>query len=345
MDAYVKREAYFSAVGILQSIEKGETADTVTGQFANFKDEVVEHLRDDSMKNASELANQFAESLQSGKPRRITAMFPTLNYMTYGGFGAGNLVILAARPSVGKTTIALQLAQNASRCGHKVGFFSLEMTSDELIQRLIVGTGKISQLDIVTQNIDWGKFELAVQEAINANLFINDKAKSIDEICTKITLEAQAGNINIAFVDYLGLIKYRENRGKTVAQQIGDLTTRFKNVAKECGIPVVLLCQLNRESAKEARAPQLTDLRDSGSIEQDADIVMMLDRHKDDMGEIVENEIDLWVRKNRGGKCNFDSPIHLKGNDSYSAFYEVTQSFAPAYEPQSVQEDMPNELF
>ena len=148
----------------------------------------------------------------------------------------------------------------------------------------------------------------------------------------KIMLDAQTGQCDVAFIDYLGLITHDDKR-KTLAQIIGDITKRLKNVAGECNIPIVLLCQLNRESAKENRSPQLTDLRDSGSIEQDADVVMMLERPRDEMGVVEDNKIDLWVRKNRGGKCNFDDAIHLVGNESYSQFYEIAKG--EQYQPEN----------
>ena len=132
-------------------------------------------------------------------------------------------------------------------------------------------------------------------------------------------------------------------------ENYGDITKRFKNLAQECNIPIVLLCQLNRESAKEGRSPQLTDLRDSGSIEQDADIVIMLERPKDEFGNIKRDHIDLWLRKNRGGQCNFDNAIHLVGNSSYSDFKEETQTITiqpePVVEPEPAPQPVSTDLF
>lgn len=324
MDTYIKKQAYLTSINILQGIERGDTVEAVTGRFKGFADDILGQLEDNSAKNASDLANDLADDIQSGRTTRIETPFPTLNYMLYGGLGGGNLVILAARPSVGKTTIALQMAQKAAKDGKKAVVYSLEMTAKELVQRLIVGTGLVQTYDIVSHNVDWNRYEEAVAMAVSPNLLINDRAKSLDELCTKIMLDAQTGKCHIAFVDYLGLIRHF-NRRMTQAQIIGDITARLKTVAKECNIPVVLLCQLNRESVRENRSPQLQDLRDSGSIEQDADVVLMLERPRDDEGVVEEGKIDIWVRKNRNGKCNFDEALHLHGNDSYSMFYEITQ--------------------
>ena len=326
LDTHIKKQAYLTAVGILQGIEQGETVEAVTGKFKGFSDDVLGQLEDNSAKNASDLANELADDIQSGRTTRIETPFPTLNYMLYGGLGGGNLIILAARPSVGKTTIALQMAQKAAKDGKKATVYSLEMTAKELVQRLIVGTELVKTYDIVSRQVNWESYENAVAMAVSPNLRINDKAKSLDEICTKVMLDAQTGKTDVAFIDYLGLIRYY-NRRMTQAQIIGEITARLKTIAKECNIPVVLLCQLNRESVRENRPPQLQDLRDSGSIEQDADVVIMLERPRDDMGTVEDGKINVWVRKNRNGKCNFDTPILLLGNSSYSQFLEKTEDY------------------
>lgn len=325
METFIKREMYNTAVTVLQGVETGERLEYLSSLFNDFTQRVRDKLQDGSLQASTEVANDLADDIMNGRVMRVPTPFPLLNFMTYGGLGSGNLIILAARPSVGKTTIGLQMAQNAARIGKKACFFSLEMTSKELVQRLIVGTGEVSTLDIVTQNVNWENYEKAVAWAVNANLRINDKAKTLEELCTRITLEAQAGNCEVAFIDYLGLIRYSD-RQKTQAQVIGEITARLKSVAKECNIPVVLLSQLNRMSAVENRSPQLFDLRDSGSIEQDADVVLMLERPRDDMGTVQEDRIDMWVRKNRGGKTSLENPIRLQGNKNYSEFHEIVET-------------------
>lgn len=346
METYIKREAYNDAVRVLQGVETGAPLETITSVFTDFSKDIEDKLSNDGVRSSIDVANALADDIQNGKLHRVSTPFASLNYMLYGGFGSGNLVILAARPSVGKTTIGLQMAQHASLNGGKVCFFSLEMTAQELVQRLIVGTCLVSTLEIVTQNVNWENYEKAVSMAVNKNLKINDRARTLEEICTRITLEAQSGNCDIAFVDYLSLVRYSD-RQKTQAQIIGEITARLKSVAKECNIPVLLLCQLNRESVKEGRSPQLYDLRDSGAIEQDADVVIMLERPKDEMGVIEEDKIDLWVRKNRGGKIATDTPIHLIGNSNYSNFKEdcvrirvSTSEPEPVQEPEPVSVDM-----
>lgn len=328
VDTYIKQQAYIAAVNVLQSINNGSaTGDKIIGTFDNFSDKVLEGLGDESCQSADTIVNNLAERLQSGEVNKIPTTIPTIDSMTYGGLGGGNLVVLAARPSVGKTTIAMQIALHASQVGKKALCFSLEMSAEELVQRILLSTGLLSPYEFHSRNMNWQNFDKAVGQVINKNLIINDKARSIDEICQKIVVESQAGRCDFVMIDYLGLIPLGNARGKTVAQQLGEITARLKNIAKECNIPILLLCQLNRSSASENRSPQLYDLRDSGSIEQDADLVIMLEKAKDDMGGFLDNTIDAWVRKNRNGRCNFDTPIRLEGNETYSNFHEKMNDY------------------
>lgn len=328
VDTYIKKQAYITAINILQGINSGSaTGDKIIDSFDSFSDGVLKGLGDESCKTADKVANDLAKRLQSGEVNKIPTTIPTIDSMTYGGLGGGNLVVLAARPSVGKTTIAMQIALNASNIGKKALCFSLEMSAEELVQRILLSTSLLSPYEFHSRNMNWESFDKAVSQVINKNLIINDKARSIDEICQRIIIESQTGRCDFAMIDYLGLIPLGAARGKTMAQQMGEITARLKNLAKECNIPILLLCQLNRSCASENRSPQLYDLRDSGSIEQDADLVIMLERAKDDMGGFIENTIDAWVRKNRNGKCNFDTPIRLEGEKTYSNFHEKMNDY------------------
>lgn len=350
METYIKREAYNKAIKVLQGVETGAPLEAVTGLFSDFNKEMGEKLSNENMLSSVEVANSLADDIENGRIKKVPTPFGSLNYYLYGGFSSGDLVIIAARPSVGKTTLGLQMAQYASMNGKQTCFFTLEMSAQKLVQRLIVGTGLVSTLEIVTKSVNWTNYERAVAMSVNPNLRINEKAKTLEELCTRITLEAQSGHCQIAIVDYLGLIRYSD-RQKTQAQIIGEITARLKSVAKECNIPVVLLAQLNRESARESRSPQLYDLRDSGAIEQDADVVIMLERPKDDMGVVEEDKIDMWVRKNRDGKTATDTPIHLIGNNNYSNFQEegygptLISEPAPVPEPAPEPAPMGNDLF
>ena len=321
LDTYIKRMAYIESVTALQKITNGVSSDVIREGFDTFSKRVTSGIGNKVGDDASEIANELADELSKGKITRVATHIRTLDYFTYGGFNGGNLVILAARPSVGKTTIAMQIAQAASADNNKTLVFSLEMTKKELVQRLLQSTGLVSQYELVTHNINWDNYEKALGMVVNSNLIINDDAYNIHDIRHKIITSVKTQGVKMVMIDYLQLIKGADPR-MSMNDQVGELTSALKQTAKQCNIPIIVLSQLSRESVRENRSPQLYDLRSSGAIEQDADIVVMLERSKDDMGAIIDNKIDMWIRKNRAGKCNFDNPIRLKGNEYYTNFVE-----------------------
>ena len=321
LDTYIKRMAYIESVTDLQKITNGVSSDVIREGFDTFSKRVTSGIGNKVGDDANEIANELADELSKGKVTRVATHIRTLDYFTYGGFNGGNLVILAARPSVGKTTIAMQIAQAASADNNKTLVFSLEMTKKELVQRLLQSTGLVSQYELVTHDINWDNYEKALGMVVNSNLIINDDAYNIHDIRHKIITSVKMQGVKMVLIDYLQLMK-GANPMLSKNDQVGELTSALKQTAKQCNIPIIVLSQLSRENVRENRSPQLYDLRDSGCIEQDADIVVMLERSKDDMGAIIDNKIDMWIRKNRAGKCNFDNPIRLKGNEYYTNFVE-----------------------
>ena len=321
LDTYIKRMAYIESVTALQKITNGVSSDVIRDGFDTFSKRVTSGIGNKVGDDANEIANELADELSKGKVTRVATHIRTLDYFTYGGFNGGNLVILAARPSVGKTTIAMQIAQAASADNNKTLVFSLEMTKKELVQRLLQSTGLVSQYELVTHDINWDNYEKALGMVVNSNLIINDDAYNIHDIRHKIITSVKMQGVKMVLIDYLQLMK-GANPMLSKNDQVGELTSALKQTAKQCNIPIIVLSQLSRENVRENRSPQLYDLRDSGCIEQDADIVVMLERSKDDMGAIIDNKIDMWIRKNRAGKCNFDNPIRLKGNEYYTNFVE-----------------------
>ena len=321
LDTYIKRMAYIESVTALQKITNGVSSDVIREGFDTFSKRVTSGIGNKVGDDANEIANELADELSKGKVTRVATHIRTLDYFTYGGFNGGNLVILAARPSVGKTTIAMQIAQAASADNNKTLVFSLEMTKKELVQRLLQSTGLVSQYELVTHDINWDNYEKALGMVVNSNLIINDDAYNIHDIRHKIITSVKMQGVKMVLIDYLQLMK-GDNPMLSKNDQVGELTSALKQTAKQCNIPIIVLSQLSRETVRENRSPQLYDLRDSGCIEQDADIVVMLERSKDDMGAIIDNKIDMWIRKNRAGKCNFDNPIRLKGNEYYTNFVE-----------------------
>ncbi|CAN5278883.1 replicative DNA helicase [soil metagenome] len=221
------------------------------------------------------------------------------------GLQKSNLVILAARPGVGKTSLALNIAQNlAVREKRPVGMFSLEMSKEELVDRLLVAEADIDAWKLKTGKLseeDFSKLSTAMGELAEAPIYIDDTpALSILEMRTKARrLQVEYG-IDLLIIDYLQLARSRnlENR----VQEVSEISQGFKNLARELKIPVLALSQLSRSvEQRGVKRPQLSDLRESGSIEQDADVVMFLWREEDDdpaPGKPLNVTLDIAKHRN-----------------------------------------------
>lgn len=229
------------------------------------------------------------------------------------GLQQSNLLILAARPGVGKTTLAMNIAQYVSvELKRPVGFFSLEMSREELVDRLLVAQADIDAWKLKTGKLseeDFSKLSDAMGVLAEAPLFIDDTpALSVLEMRTKARrLQVESG-LDLLVVDYLQLARSRnlENR----VQEVSEISQGMKNLARELKIPVIVLSQLSRAvETRGGNKPQLSDLRESGSIEQDADVVMFLWREDNDSPE----NMMLDIAKHRNGPLR-SIPLHFKGD-------------------------------
>lgn len=329
---HIKRKCYFKAMDLLMgSVSSNVSAEDLIGQAGQFADNLRKEIdADKGTQHISAVLNELGEQVEEtmknraeGKVLRVPTGFYSLDYATYGGFNAGNLVILAARPSVGKTAIMLQMAKAAALHGKAVNLFNLEMTNTELAQRFLFSTELITPVQMARGEIEWTAFESASAQFASKPIYLNDSASTADEIIARIMLNVQAKKCDIAFIDYLGLISIGSKA--PLHQAIAETTKRLKQTAKICKIPIVLLCQLNRASASENRSPMLYDLRDSGSIEQDADIVLMLERASTSEDG---RDVSMWIRKNRQGKAG-DYKVDIEGNDTFTAFKDKNDPTPP----------------
>jgi replicative DNA helicase len=223
------------------------------------------------------------------------------------------LVILAARPGVGKTSLAMNIAQHvAVNLKRPVGFFSLEMSKEELVDRLLVAQADIDAWKLKTGKLsedDFTKLSNAMGELAEAPLFIDDTpASSILEMRTKARrLQVESG-LDLLIIDYLQLARSRQLENRV--QEVSEISQGMKNLARELKIPVLVMSQLSRSvETRGGKKPQLSDLRESGSIEQDADVVMFLWREDD---EGTEN-VMLDISKHRNGPLR-SIPLHFRGD-------------------------------
>lgn len=231
--------------------------------------------------------------------------FADLDEIT-GGFQPGNLIILAARPSMGKSSLAANFLENAAvRHGRPAVMFSLEMGESELAQRFIASQGSIKGNDLRRGKVAWPKVTGALKALSAAPLWIDDSSDlSVLDIRAKARRLAQQvdGELGLIVVDYLQLMR-SDSRSDSVVEQIGDISKGLKTLARELEVPVLALSQLSRAvEQRHDKRPMLSDLRSSGQIEQDADLVMFIYReeyYEDDSEH--QGEAELLIAKHRNG--------------------------------------------
>lgn len=241
-----------------------------------------------------------------------------------GGLHNGQMVVIGARPSIGKSAFAGGIALNMAKRGMSVGIISLEMSNVEVAARL-AAIDTNTDFHILFRGLYRDEKEMHDVYNIISNqtstypIYVTDKTDvNVLDIKAKAQKLKHQNGIDCLMIDYLQLIDAQEGFNKTRENEIAKISRGCKIMAKEMNIPVVLLCQLNREVTKrkgEERYPQLSDLRESGAIEQDADVVMFLHRdwmagwQNDENGQTTEHQADLVVRKWRNGKTNFIVPL------------------------------------
>lgn len=318
-----KRRLYYECLkGLQLSASSADNREEILSFASHLSDEIEKDAPKNGTQSIANSIFDYGKQLQEGVMRRVPTGFPTIDKMTRGGFGVGNFIVLAARPSVGKTAFMLQMVRAAARNGNAALALSLEMTNIELSERMMFSTEMINASDITHEKVDWQKFEQAAKMFDHSPIYFDENPQSLDEVCASITLNNRMGKCDIAFIDYVQLMSTSDS-SDSLYRQVTGITKRLKRLAKMLKIPIVALCQLNRNSVSEKRAPMLHDLRDSGSIEQDADIVLMLEK-KEEESDIYSTRINMYVRKNRGG-LGGDICIRLRSNQNYTNFYEIVE--------------------
>jgi len=248
----------------------------------------------------------------------VPSGFSSLDRVTYG-WQPTDLVILAARPSVGKTAFALNLARNAALSAVKptpIAFFSLEMSSSQLVQRILSAESEIWLEKIARGKMEEHEMQQLYRNGVkrlqDAKIFIDDTpALNIFELRAKCRRLKNKHNVGLVIIDYLQLMSGTgDKRNANREQEISTISRNLKGLAKELGIPIIALSQLSREVEKRKegdKMPQLSDLRESGAIEQDADMVMFLYRPEyynitaNELGESNKGETHVRIAKHRNG--------------------------------------------
>lgn len=222
-----------------------------------------------------------------------------------GGFRNGQLIVLAARPGVGKSALALNIATQVMQSGYGVLFISLEMTHEELTERLLSGESGITAHDITTGNVSAHQWDILHEHTAairEQKMWYIDDSYALDAITTKARVCYRKHGIRFIVVDYLQLTDAEMKRGMLREQAVAAVSRELKRLAVELQVPVLALSQLNRDlERRDDKRPRLADLRESGSIEQDANVVLML--HRPDAYDVEDRpgEAELIIAKNRSG--------------------------------------------
>jgi replicative DNA helicase len=294
-----------------------------------------------SMKEAVFTTMEMLESIH-GKHSGVTGVptgFTSLDSMT-GGFQNSDMIIVAARPSMGKTAFVLSIARNAAvDHGKPVGFFSLEMSSQQLVMRLICAEARVDAQSVRTGRLpdeQWRNLSTRIGKLYNAKIFIDDTpALSILELRAKARRLKAEHDVAMIVVDYLQLMSGPKN-AQSREQEISQISRSLKALAKELNIPVVALSQLNRavETSSDKR-PMLANLRESGAIEQDADVVIFIHRPEKygltrDDGSSAEGVAEIIIGKQRNGPTG---EVELAFINQYARFENLAlptfDEFAP----------------
>ena len=328
-----------TATGIVtKGFEQGEEVQSILDDAERSILEVSEKRNRSGFLSIAEVLNSTIENIDqlAQNNEEITGLptgYKGLDKMT-AGFQPEELIILAARPAVGKTAFALNIAQNVgTKTDRSVAIFSLEMGAESLVNRMLCAEGSIEASHLRTGQLseeEWSNLIVAMGSLSRANIFIDDtpgiKISEIRAKCRKLAQEK--GNLGLILIDYLQLIEGngRENR----QQEVSDISRQLKKLAKELKVPVIALSQLSRGvEQRQDKRPVLSDIRESGSIEQDADIVAFLyrdDYYEREGGEDNEdnepkndNVIEVIIEKNRSGARGTVELLFIKEYNKFSS--------------------------
>jgi len=281
-----------------------------------FMDKVQQGIFDLSMKRTKNEVVELKDALkeffgnlkkmqeQKSSLTGVTTGFKKLDDVT-GGLQPSDLIILAARPAMGKTSLALNILANAAKAGHKVAMFSLEMPVQQLVGRLIASEASLNSSNLRKGKLntdDWNKLEIGITNLIKRSIFIDDTGSiTVAELASKTRMLKMKQGLDLVVIDYIQLMKGTGEASREL--EISTISRSLKVLAKELNVPMLVLSQLNRKvDSRPNKRPMISDLRESGAIEQDADQILFIYR-----GEVYndkdmeEGVAEVIIAKNRHG--------------------------------------------
>jgi replicative DNA helicase len=312
--AILRALIYSASVIQEQALAAGDDADTILDRAESTIFQIAEDRVKVGLIGVKDLVKESFQRLEKifSEGRRITGLatgYGGLDNET-AGLQPSELIILAARPSMGKTALALNIAENvALRQREPVAIFSLEMSKESLLLRLLSSHARVDAHKFRNGHLnkdDWSKVTASLAELGEAPIWIDDSASStVLEMGAKARRLKRDRGLSLVIVDYIQLVVPTSNRRTSNRQEeVAGISRALKALAKELKVPVVVLSQLTRAPEREDRKPQLADLRESGAIEQDADVVMFINRpnfYKTDMAEEDRAKAELIIAKQRNG--------------------------------------------
>jgi replicative DNA helicase len=295
-----------------------------------------------NVRSMESLVREAIEDITSGKKdeghlRGVGCGFTEIDRLT-GGWQKSDLIILASRPGMGKTALALTMARNVAVDFKKpVAVFSLEMSAIQLVMRLISSETEIAAEKLKRGNLEgyeWEQLNSRISSLIDAPLYIDDTpALTIFELRAKSRRLKAQHNIELIILDYLQLMQGNPEHKGNREQEISTISRSLKSMSKELDIPIIALSQLSREVEKRlVKKPILSDLRESGSIEQDADLVLFIYRpeyykvDEDSYGSATEGIAEISIAKNRNGATK---DVKLKFISRFAKFADLESNFSP----------------
>ncbi|MFH5811986.1 replicative DNA helicase [Companilactobacillus sp. FL22-1] len=349
-DKSILRRLINAATGIVQrSFEEDDDVDSIIDQSEKEIMDVSENRNHQGFRKISDVVKSSFEEIdklydQGSDVTGLSTGYKDLDDMTTG-LHKDELIILAARPGVGKTAFALNLAQNAAtKSNATVAIFSLEMGAESLVNRMLCSEGSIDANSLRTGKLDenqWNSLVVAMGSLSRTNVYIDDtpgtKMAAIRSKCRRLLKES--GHLDLIIIDYLQLIEGtgQENR----QQEVSAISRSLKKLAKELHVPIIALSQLSRGvEARQDKRPMLSDIRESGSIEQDADIVAFLyrdDYYRDEDGDDNNGdqeepedqdvgEVEVIISKNRSGPRGTAKLLFVKSYNKFSSIANIPEN-------------------
>ena len=335
----ILRDGYSDEIDVFEQIEAAEKSIYEITAGTNKKD----------AKSAKDISRKVLRNIEAAVKKResggVTGVPTGLSDIDQktGGLQNSDLIIIAGRSAMGKTGLAMTIGLNAAKSGYPVGIFSLEMSETQLMARLIGGESGVSSNRMMSGDVkshEWGQLQTAIEAMDNIPLYVDDTAAiPLTALRAKARRMKMKYGISLLIVDYLQMMKSSEKSGNR-EQEVSKISQGLKALAKELDIPVIALSQLNRavETRGGSKRPQLSDLRDSGSIEQDADIVAFIYRPEyyqileDENGRSLKGIAEIDFAKHRNGGTG---ATEVRFEAEFARFSDIKTGQFPAAAPYS----------